>query len=168
MKRIRPGIVILLIVIAVLGSALIVRQRREARLREALAAYRRNRRQEVLRLLDNRIPTDWPESITLEDTIALFKYPTATGMWPFSMPQAGIPILVDPDALRRVGKTLKSMVKGLPTDPDRTVTFRQKLRSVLEPMELAYEVRDGAILINTPDAIEDRDIEEPAEKGIAP
>jgi type II secretory pathway pseudopilin PulG len=166
MKRIRLGIVILLIVIAVLSSALIVRQRREARLREALAAYQSRKRRQILRLLDHRIPTDWPECITLEDTIALFKYPTY--MWPLSMPQTGIPILVDPDALRRVGKSLKSTVKGLPTDPDRTVTFRQKLRSVLEPMGLAYEVRDGAIMINTPDAIENRDIEEPAEKGIAP
>jgi type II secretory pathway pseudopilin PulG len=166
MKRIRPGIVILLIVIAVLGSALIVQQRREARLREALVAYQSRKRRQILRLLDHRIPIDWPESTTLEDTIALIKYPTR--LWPYSMPQTGIPILVDPEALRKVGKTLKSTVKGLPTDPDRTVTFRQKLRSVLEPMGLAHEVKDGAIMITTPDAIENPDIEEPAAEGIAP
>ena len=165
MKRIRPGIVILLIVIAVLGATLIVRQRREARLRAALAAYKSRSRGQIVRILGRWLPIDWPEGTTLEDAIELIKSRSIRPWW--SLPK-GVPILVDPDALRSVGKTLKSTVKGLPPDPNRSLTFRQILRSVLEPMGLAYEVKDGAIMITTPDAIENPDIEEPEDEGIAP
>jgi hypothetical protein len=167
MKRIRPGIVILLIVIAVLGSALVVRQRREARLRAALAAYKSQARGPIVRVLNGWQPVDWPDGTTLEDAIELIKSRSIWSRPWWSLPK-GVPILVDPDALRRVGKTLKSTVKGLPPDPDRNLTFRQRLRSVLEPMGLDYEVKDGAIRITTPDAIENPDIQEPEDEGIAP
>jgi len=152
-------------VITVLGSALIVRQRREARLREALAAHKSRSRGQIVRILGGWLPIDWPDGTTLEDTIELIKSRSIRS-WS-SLPK-GVPILVDPDALRRVGKTLKSTVKGLPPDPGRNLTFRQILRSVLEPMGLAYEVKDGVIMITTPDAIEDPDIEELEDEGIAP
>jgi hypothetical protein len=163
MKRIRLSTVLLLVVILVLGYVSIEAQRREARLRDALASYKIRSQGQIVRTLDEWLPIDWPEGTSLEDAIERIRSRTSTPWLPWPK---GVPILVDPDALRRAGKTLKSPVKGL--HPDERYTFRQKLRSVLEPMGLAYEVRDGAIIITTPDAIEDPDIEVPEDEGLAP
>jgi hypothetical protein len=163
MKRIRLSTVLLLAVILVLGYVSIAAQRREARLREALAAYQSLSQGKLVSTLGGRGAIDWPEGTSLEDAIERIRTSASTPWLPWPN---GIPILVDPDALRRAGKTLKSPVKGL--HPDERYTFRQKLRSVLEPMGLAYEVRDGAIIITTPDAIEDPDIEVPEDEGLAP
>jgi len=167
-RPIQIGTVLLLLVILVLGLALIMRQRREARLRAALADYQSRSRREIVRILGRRVAIDWPEGTTLEDAIKLIKS-RSTRWWVYSVSNDGVSILVDPDALRRAGKTLESTVKGLPPDPDRRITLRQMLRSVLEPMGLAYEVlKDGTIMITTPDAIDNPDIEEPEDEGIAP
>jgi hypothetical protein len=167
MKRIRPGTVILMIVIVGLGSALVVQQRSEARLREALAAYKTRSRGQIVRVLGGWLPIDWPEGTTLEDAIELIKSRSSIA-WRF-FPK-GVPILIDPDGLRRAGKTLKSPLKALPPDPyPPQIAFRKKLRAVLEPMGLAYEVKDGAIMITTPDSIDHPDVDTPEDnEGIAP
>ncbi|MGP0065684.1 MAG: hypothetical protein ACLQGP_19030 [Isosphaeraceae bacterium] len=160
---IRLGTVLLLVLILMLGSVLIERQRREARLREALAAYRNRSQRQIASILGTRwYGIDWSEGTTLEYAIELIKSRTATS-W-----SKGIPIFVDVDALRRAGKTLKSPVKALPPDTEGKWTFRQKLRSVLEPMGLAFEVKDGAIMITTPEAIENPEIDTPEDEGISP
>jgi len=164
-RTLRLGTLLLLVVILVLGYALIREQFREARLQAALAAYRSRSEGSITAAIGGWHSVDWPEGITLEDAIDRIK--SVSSKWNPPFPK-GIPIYVDPNALRRAGKTLKSPVKGLPPDPQRKITFRQKLRSVLEPMGLAYEVKDGAILITTPDAVENPDIEEPEDEGIAP
>ncbi len=162
---IRLGTVLLLVVILVLGFALIQEQAREARLQAALRAYKSQSEGQIASAIGGWLSVDWPEGTTLEEAIERIKYASRQST---SFPK-GIPIYVDSDALRRAGKTLKSPVKGLPPDPGRKITFRQKLRSVLEPMGLAYEVKDGAIMITTPDAIDNPDSTEPNEdEGIAP
>jgi hypothetical protein len=155
----------LLVAILVLGYASIQQQFREARLQAALAAYKSRSEGYIASAIGGWLAVDWPEGTTLDDAIDRIK--SASSRMNPAFPK-GIPIYVDPDALRRAGKTLKSPVKGLPPDPPRSSTFRQKLRSVLEPMGLAYEVKDGAIMINTLDAVENPDIEEPEDEGIAP
>ncbi len=165
-RPVRPVTVLLLLAIVVLGSALIVQQRREARLREALAAYKGRSQGQIVRTLGTGwLQFDWPEGTTLEDAIELIKARSAMSL---SFPK-GVPILVDPDALRRAGKSLKSPLAELPPNPDPKITFRKRLRAVLEPMGLAYEVKDGAIMITTPDAIEHPDVDPPEDDGgIAP
>ncbi len=64
MKRIRPVTVLLLAMILVLGYSLVTRQRREARLRAALALYKSRATGEIAGLMANRSPAialDWPE-----------------------------------------------------------------------------------------------------------
>jgi hypothetical protein len=164
-RTIRRSTVLLLLAILVLGYALIREQLKEARLQAALTAYKNRSEGHIISAIGGWFSVDWPEGTTLEDAIDRIK--TVSSRIP-SFPK-GIPIYVDPDALRRVGKTLKSPVKGLPLDPQRQTTFRQKLQSVLEPMGLAYEVKDGAIMITTPDAIDNPDIQVPEDdEGIAP
>jgi hypothetical protein len=170
MKRIRLSTVLLLVVILVLGYVSIEAQRREARLRAALAAYQRRSERHIVSLLSGGwFPIEWPDGTPLEEAIrqiTVFTSRSQARHFP-----KGVPVYVDPNALRRAGKTLKSPMKGLPADPNGAFALRQKLQSVLEPMGLAFEVKDGSILITTPDAIENPDrleLKEKEDEGIAP
>ncbi len=157
------------VLILVLGYALIRQQRKEARLRDALAAYKSRADQKIVGVLGGWMPLGWPDGTPLEGAIQRIKSASSAGGRSPSFPK-GIPIYVDGEALRRTGKTLQSPVKAAAPDPVNTVgpTLREKLRSFLEPMGLAYEVKDGAIMITTPDAVENSDIVVPEDEGIAP
>jgi hypothetical protein len=166
-RPIRLGSVLLVVVILVLGYALIREQRREARLRDALAAYKNQSQGWIVKVLGGYMPLDWPDGTPLEEAIRQIK--VFSSRWPGHHFPKGVTIYVDPEALRRAGKTLKSPMKPpLPDPGNNTYTLRERLRSVLEPIGLAYEVTDGAILITTPDAVENPDIAEPEDEGIAP
>ena len=72
MKRIRPVTVLLLAMILVLGYSLVTRQRREARLRAALALYKGRATGEIASLISQSIPTipmAWPEGTPLAEAI---------------------------------------------------------------------------------------------------
>ena len=63
----------------------------------------------------------------------------------------GLPILVDPEGLREAGQSLSSPVAAPPADepgvPARSL--RQQLQMILEPLGLAAEVKEGAIVITS-------------------
>jgi hypothetical protein len=161
MKRIRPITVLLLAMILVLAYSLVVRQRREARLRAALALYKQ-RADGALRLVMGANPTlDWPEGTSLAEAVEWIADSAPAHRY---FPR-GLPVLVDPDGLREAGQTLESPVK-VPQKDTATgdpLSLGRQLRIVLEPLGLAAEVKDGAIVITSrgrvqePDAAEDEE-----------
>ena len=69
----------------------------------------------------------------------------------------GLPVLVDPDGLREAGQTLESPVKVPPKDPvtGNPLSIGRQLRIVLEPLGLAVDVKDGAIVITSRGRVEE-------------
>jgi hypothetical protein len=136
--------------ILVLGYFLAVRQRREARLRAALALYKSRATGEIADLMGRWIPLDWPQDTPLGEAIEHIKAGTKAGTaftWGFPK---GLPILVDPEGLREAGASLSSPVATPPDDSSSTqFSLRQKLRIILEPLGLAYQVKGGAIVITS-------------------
>jgi hypothetical protein len=154
MKRIRPATVLLLALILVLGSTLVIRQRREARLREALALYKSRSQVELQRFLRTApIPFGWPDGTPLSEAIDEIEQVT-TGMVGFSK---GLPIVVDADGLREAGQSLGSRLGRPPSDdtpasggaPPIILPIGENLRIVLEPLGLAAEVKDGVVVITS-------------------
>jgi len=149
-KRIRLSTVLLLVVILVLGYALEVQQGKEARLRAALALYKRRSQGKIQSVLDLPIFLDWPDETSLEEVIERIKVSSSgTGLFP-----RGIPIYVDPVGLQQAGKTLSSRVNAPP--PDEIVSLlplREKLRVILEPLGLAFQVKDASIVITSREAV---------------
>lgn len=146
MKRIRPATILLLALILALGYHLATGLRREARLRAALALYKGRATGDLDRIMDGSVPMDWPSGTPLGEAIEQIKGGTAT-TWRFPR---GLPIVVDPDGLREAGQSLNASVAAAPPpdDPDgKPLSLGEKLRMVLEPLGLAAEVRDGAIVI---------------------
>jgi hypothetical protein len=144
MKRFRPGTVLLVVLILVLGSSLVTRQRREARLRAALALYKSRATGDLVEIMGRSVPMDWPEGTPLREAIEQIKDGTPASR---GFPR-GLPIVVDPDGLREAGKSLSSPMAASPDDPGaKPLSLRRKLRMILEPLGLAAEVKDGAIVI---------------------
>jgi hypothetical protein len=59
MRRIRPATVLLLALILVLGYSLVIRQRREARLRAALARYKVQAKGDLYIVMGSNAALDW-------------------------------------------------------------------------------------------------------------
>jgi hypothetical protein len=149
LRRIRPVTVLLVVSILALGYSLVVRQRREARLRAALAVYKGRNQVALAGIMKTRVRFGWPDGTPLSEAIDELKQVTA-GSFGFSK---GLPIVVDADGLREAGRSLDSPVKAPPADdnpPDYLpLPFGQKLRLILEPLGLAAEVKDGVIVITS-------------------
>ncbi len=144
MKRIRASTVLLLVLILALGYHLATGQRREARLRAALALYKGRATGDLVEIMDRSLPMDWPEGTPLGEAIEQIKGGTPAS-WGFPR---GLPIVVDPDGLREAGQSLTSPMAAPPEDANgKPLSLRQNLRMILEPLGLAAEVRDGAIVI---------------------
>jgi hypothetical protein len=146
MKRTRPVTVLLLALILTLGYYLATGLRREARLRAALAIYKGRATDDLDKLMDRSVPMDWPKGTPLGKAIEQIKGGTSTS-WRFP---SGLPIVVDPVGLREAGQSLSSPMAAAPPPEDpngKPLSLRQNLRTVLEPLGLAAEVRDGAIVI---------------------
>lgn len=149
MKRPRPATVLLLTLILVLGYSLVVRQRREARLRAALAIYKERAGGYLDREMAAARVLEWPEGTTLAEAVRRISDRNPAS---FYFPR-GLPILVDPDGLREAGQTLESPLKAPPKDAataeGRPLSLARQLQIVLEPLGLAAEVKDGAIVITS-------------------
>jgi hypothetical protein len=132
------------VLILVLGYSLVTRQRREARLRAALALYKGRATGDLVEIMGRSVPMDWPEGTPLGEVVEKIKVGTPA-FWGFPK---GLPIVVDPDGLREAGQSLSSPMAAPPADPGaKPLSLRQKLRMILEPLGLAAEVKDGAIVI---------------------
>lgn len=147
MKRIRPATVLLLALIVVLGYALAARQRREARLRAALSLYKQRAGDSLRSVMAAATALDWPEGTTLAEAVRrISDSATARAYFPH-----GLPIVVDPDGLREVGRTLESPLKAPSKDPTTgyPLALARQLQVVLGPLGLAAMVDDGAIVITS-------------------
>jgi hypothetical protein len=144
MMRVRAATALLLVLILVLGYSLVTRQRREARLRAALALYKGRATGHLVEIMGRSLPMDWPEGTPLGEAVERIKVGTPPS-WGFPK---GRPIVVDPDGLREAGRSLSSPVAAPPDDPGaQPLSLRRKLRMILEPLGLAAEAKDGAIVI---------------------
>jgi hypothetical protein len=153
MKRVRLVTVLLLALILVLGYTLVIRQRREVRLRAVLALYKSRNQVQLERILHTAgIRFGWPDGTPLSEAIDEIEQVT-TGVFGFSK---GLPIVVDADGLREAGQTLGSPMKPPPSDDPppgdplpKILPLGEKLRIVLDPLGLAAEVKDGVIVITS-------------------
>jgi hypothetical protein len=153
MKRIQPVTVLLLALILVLGYSLVTRQRRTAWLEAALAQYKRRAQGDVERIMGHYFVLAWPDGITLSEAIEPIRQATSRGT---SFPK-GVPIYVDADGLREARRSLNSPVKAPPLhNPNGPhFTLRQQLRMTLEPLGLAAEAKDGAIVITSRNRVDE-------------
>ncbi len=155
MKRFRPGTAVLVVLILVLGYFLALGQRREARLRAALALYEGRANGEIARYMDHGVGMDWPKGTPLNKAIEKIKFSPHMLSLDFAN---GLPILVDPEGLREAGQSLSSPVAAPPADepgvPARSL--RQQLQMILEPLGLAAEVKEGAIVITSRARVKER------------
>jgi hypothetical protein len=142
----RPVTVLLLALILVLGYSLVIRQRRESRLRAALALYKVRARGDLDVVMSWSAALDWPDGTPLGEAIKRIGESTLGGP---RFPR-GLPILVDPDGLREAGRTLDSPVKAPPDAATAgPLSLANELRIILEPLGLVAEVRDGAIVVTS-------------------
>jgi hypothetical protein len=151
-KHIRPSTVFFVAAIAVLGSVLLIQERKAARLRAALIYYKSQSRERVVDRLHGKALLKWADDCPLEEVVEQVRRTTATGK-PGARPvfPLGIPIEVDPIGLERAGQSLKSPVPSPPADVN--LTLAEKLRAVLEPLGLACDVRDASLVITARDLV---------------
>jgi hypothetical protein len=147
MRRVRVGTLILLLILVALGCGLVVHQRREGRLRAALALYKRRSHQGFVRALNRPVLLELPEEVSLGELVEEIKVRTH---WP-GLPN-GLPIFIDADGLREAGTSWTSLVQESPSE--EPLPLLEHLRLMLEPLGLAYQVKDGAILITSRKAVD--------------
>jgi hypothetical protein len=147
MRKLRASRLALLAIIVALGYLSVVHHRHEARLRAALAHYKSRSDRSFARVLARPVVLELPDQYTLGELIEEIKVRTHwTGL------PNGLPIFVDGVGLREAGKSLTSLVQESTTE--EPLPLLEHLRRMLEPMGLAYQVRDGAILITSRKAVE--------------
>ncbi len=151
MKRLHLSTLLLLALIAGLGYLTVEGQRREARLRAALAMYQERAGTDLddwVMALHVITPWDRPQDACLRDVVRwIHEFPQAVRMFP-----RGVPVLVDTEGLREAGQTLDSRLTTLPPEPGSAAVepnLREKLRIILDPLGLAAEVRGGSIVITS-------------------
>jgi hypothetical protein len=149
-ERFPRSTLVLLIAIAALPSVVIAQQRKEARLEAALAHYKSRSHGLVVQCIDQMAILNWPDESPLGEVVEQIKMCT-TGRRPRVNFPAGIPIAVDPVGLERAGRSLRSPVPSPPSDPG--LTLGEKLRTVLEPLGLACDVKDASLVITARDMV---------------
>jgi RNA polymerase sigma factor (sigma-70 family) len=102
----------------------------------------------VIDKLEERINMAFPNETPLEDVLKYIKSASA------GPNDTGVPIYVDPDGLREVGKTMTSPV-SLNVEG---VQLKDSLHMLLRPLGLDYWVGDGLLTISSRNAILDREI----------
>ncbi len=144
-KQIRLSDVVLVVALMTLAYVLVVRQKREARLQAALAEYQSQARIKIIECLQKPNRVGWPEGATLADAIECIRR-SATPL------PNGVPVLPDPIGLQQAGKSMDSPVKALP--PTAGPLLQDKLRMALEPLGLAFEVKNASIVITSREGLD--------------
>jgi hypothetical protein len=143
--RLRLSTLILLIIIFGMAIALVLQQKREARLRSALRSAR-SLNDEAIRVALNqpfeakflaRNPLARPP---LDQLLTEIKRRTSNGvLW------NGVPIYVDPIGLQEAGVTMASSV----TVSSKAMPIKEALEEALGQLKLDYVVRDGFLCISS-------------------
>jgi hypothetical protein len=147
-RRVRLQTLVLLIVAISLLIDLYLIKRRQSRLLDGLAFYRQPSTEGIYEVLNEPLTTAYPNGASLEDMLKDIKVRT-TGKPKL---KSGIPIYVDPVGLQEANRTMTSKVKR-PVITDRT-TLGDQIRQALEPLGLAYMVRDGFMMITSKESWE--------------
>jgi hypothetical protein len=100
------------------------------------------RARRILECLAQPVPVSFPKELTLEELLKHLKRATSTPTY------AGIPICVDPLGLQEAEKTMASTVKLAPG----RLPLNTTLRISLAELDLAYEVRDGWLVVTSSEA----------------
>jgi hypothetical protein len=153
-RRIHWSMLLVVVAIVTLGCIFMLQQRKEERLRAALALYRSRSHGRVAERLSGWAPNlNWPEQTPLGEVIEQIKLSTRGGYPPFPL---GVPIVVDPVGLEEAGRSLSSPVQQPPAD--QNLSLGKKLQTVLKPLGLGCQVKDATIVITS-----ERMVDEPFE-----
>jgi hypothetical protein len=148
-RSIRLSTLLLLIVVMALLFGLFALKRREAYLLDSLSYYRNERTEGIYDALSRPLDPMYPDTARLDEVLKLIRKRT-TGRP--KLP-TGIPIYVDPIGLQEAGTSLGSPVKK-PLSLERP-TLGEHLRRILEPLGLAYEVKDGYLMITSKESLDE-------------
>ena len=157
--RSRRASAILLLTILVLGVVMVAQHRRETRLKEALALFRSRGHQDIHTRLKEpsqlgssaALTLSWDASVSLEELIAQLKVFSSRRTFVL---KRGFPIEIDAAGLKEAGQSLASRVQIPPAPGKDDVSLDELLRRILGPINLAYEIKDGALLITSSQAVD--------------
>jgi hypothetical protein len=162
MGRLRSRTLMLWVAIVALTFALWTQHERamvrEARLRSALRIARNYANGIISNELDKPLDMPFDKGTTLAGLISHIKCSTGwvvsersyTKRLSVRQPgplENGLPVHIDPVALAETGVTMQTLI----TISSRGVSLRDALHDVLDPLGLAYYVRDGRLVISTKD-----------------
>jgi hypothetical protein len=147
-RRIRLSSFLLFISIVALALCVLAEKRRQAELQRAIQPFRSARAEAVWEALQRPLAAGAPDGSPLEDALKDIKR-ASTGLP--KLP-TGIPIYVDPIGLQETEQTMTSLV-GHVAEP-QTLTLRERLAQMLEPLGLAGSPKDGWLMITSKAAVE--------------
>jgi hypothetical protein len=105
---------LVLFAIVTLGCIFLLQQRKEERLRAALALYKsRSHGKVATRLRSWAKNLNWPDQTPLGEVLEKIKLDTRSGFPRFPL---GVPIVIDPVGLEMAGRSLNSPVQQPPAD----------------------------------------------------
>jgi hypothetical protein len=143
--RLRLSTLILLIIVFGMAVALVLHQKREARLQSALRSAR-SLNDEAIRVALNRpfeakfLARNPLASPTLDELLTEIKRLTRNGvLW------NGVPIYVDPIGLQEAGVTMASSL----TMSSKAMPIKEALEKSLRQLKLDYVVRDEFLFISS-------------------
>jgi hypothetical protein len=151
LRPIRLSTFLLLTVVAGLLIALYAQRIREARLRDAISVYRHPQTEWLLDALDQTIALTYADGEHLDVVLKDIKMRTTKNPKLPKLP-TGIPIYIDPIGLQEAEQSLHATVKRPPSAD--TLTLGEHLRRILEPLGLAYLVKDGFLMVTAKDSLD--------------
>ena len=144
-RRIHWSTILALFAIVLLGCIFTLQQRKVERLRAALTVYKNGSHDRVVARLHNWAPNlDWPDQASLGEVIEQIKLSTQREYPRFPL---GVPVTIDPVGLEEAGRSLSSPVHRPPTDQE--LSLGRTLQTVLEPLGLAFQVKDATVVITS-------------------
>jgi hypothetical protein len=136
-------------VVVALLLGLYVQQRRQAGLLTALAQYRHPVTEGIFDVLDEPMALTYQDGAPLDVVLKLIKK-TSTGRPKL---KTGIPIYVDPVGLQEAEKSLVAPVKRPPGAEN--LPLGEHLQRILEPLGLGYSVKDGFLMIESAESLDE-------------
>jgi hypothetical protein len=149
LRPVRLSTDLLATVVIGLLIALYAQRLREARLQDAIALYRNYRTEGIIDALEQPVALGYGDGTPLDQVLRQLKIVTIKNPAMPKLP-TGLAIYVDPIGLQEAEVSLNSPVKRPPAAD--TLSLREHLRRVLEPMGLTYMVKDGFLMITSKDA----------------
>ncbi|MGP0065683.1 MAG: hypothetical protein ACLQGP_19025 [Isosphaeraceae bacterium] len=150
--RVRLSTFLLLIAVAALLIGLYAQRRREAQLMAFLSLYRNTKQEGIYDALDQPIALSYADGDHLAGVLKEIKKQTTKNPKLPKLP-TGIPIYVDPIGLQEAERSMNSVVER-PSSADR-LALGEHLKRILEPLGLAYVVKEGFLMITSKDSVDE-------------